>query len=445
MFRVSPRCRLAAALASSLMATVLSGCQQVESTAEAQPASNSTPVVQVVAPTQTTLVHTTTQPATVHAWHEAEVHARVAGYLEELKVDIGQQVSQGQVLARLAVPEMEIAHQKQEATIRRLLADEQRATASVKLAAAEVQSAEAEAAQAAAEVGSATAQLTAAKSEFVRVTDLVNAKSVAGRLLDEARQKYESAAALQASAEAALQSSKAAVAVTRERAAVAQADFAAAQAETEVARKSLEELATMLSYASLKAPFDGVVTRRSIDPGDLIRKADTSSAESARPLFSIAQVQKVRVRIALPENDAALANVGDSVALQVRARSGRTFNGTISRTARTLDEATRTMLVEVDLPNEDGALLPGMFGHATITLQKTPNALTLSATAVRFDEKGNSSVYVVDGSGAVNVIPVVTGYDDGRQIEIVSGIDVAARVVDGGVGRLQSGQKVRVQ
>jgi membrane fusion protein (multidrug efflux system) len=133
------------------------------------------------------------------------------------------------------------------------------------------------------------------------------------------------------------------------------------------------------------------------------------------------------------------------VALRIRALPGRTFNGTISRTARALDEATRTMLVEVDLPNDDGALLPGMYAEATITLQETPNALTLSATAVRFDDKGNSSVYVVDGSGSVNVLPVATGFDDGQRIEIVSGIEPTARVVVGGVERLQNGQQVRVQ
>ena len=102
------------------------------------------------------------------------------------------------------------------------------------------------------------------------------------------------------------------------------------------------------------------------------------------------------------------------------------------------------MLVEVDLLNDEGLLIPGMYGEATLTLQETPNALVLTATAIHHDETGKSSVCVVE-NGVVRIVPVVTGYDDGRQVQIVSGVDETSRITAGRVGRLKEGQKVNVE
>ncbi|MCH7688948.1 MAG: efflux RND transporter periplasmic adaptor subunit, partial [Planctomycetes bacterium] len=156
-----------------------------------------------------------------------------------------------------------------------------------------------------------------------------------------------------------------------------------------------------------------------------------------------------RVRIAIPENDAPWANVGDPVTLQMRAMPGQTFPGKISRVARALDESTRTMLIEVDLPNADGALLPGMYGEATIILEEIADALVLHAGAVRYNETGDSFVYVVDSVvdnvGTIRIVDVTTGLDDGKQIEITDNLDENDRVVDAMIGRLQAGQKVQVE
>jgi multidrug efflux pump subunit AcrA (membrane-fusion protein) len=112
--------------------------------------------------------------------------------------------------------------------------------------------------------------------------------------------------------------------------------------------------------------------------------------------------------------------------------------------SRRLDESTRTMHVEVDMDNNEGLLIPGMYGEATVTLQQTPDALMIAATAVQFDKTGNSSVYVVE-DGAVRIVPVRTGHDDGRQIQILSGIDETAKITAGRIGRFKDGQKVRVE
>lgn len=233
--------------------------------------------------------------------------------------------------------------------------------------------------------------------------------------------------------------------VAREKAAVAEAGVKAAAAQTDVVRKELEELATLMQYAILKAPFKGVVTQRNVDPGDLVRNFQATSETSHKPLFEIAELDRVRLRIVLPETEAPLVRVGNAVFLKLRSLPDQKFEGTISRLSRRLDESTRTMMIEADLPNTEGLLIPGMYGEATVTLQETPDALVVAATAVRFDETGNSSVYVVGADNTINVVAVTTGFDDGRQIQILDGLDASARVAGGMLGRLRTGQKVKVE
>lgn len=433
-------------LAAAGFSLALCGCNRAGSSTEppARSTSQKAPVVKLVAAERTTIQRTTTQPATVHAFHQAEIHAKVAGYLTELKVDIGQTVEAGDVLGVISVPEMQKSHEKQQAMIRRLQAEEQQREAGVKLAEADVKSAEAMQAQAAAQVAQTDAQLNADSSEFKRVTELVEQRAVAARLLDEARQKLEASTSAKAAAQAALLSAVAAVTVAREKAAVAQASVAAASAQTDVARKELEELEEHINYATLKAPFTGIVTQRHVDPGDLVRDFQAASESSRAPLFEISHVAQVRVRVAIPENEAPFARTGNSVSLKLRSLPDQKFEGKISRLSRRLDESTRTMMVEVDLDNSEGLLIPGMYGEATIDLQETPDALVIAATAVKFDKTGNGSVYVVE-NGAIRIVPVVTGYDDGRRIQILSGIDESAQIAADRIGRFSDGQKVRVE
>lgn len=422
-----------------------SGCGQTDAPVLADATEDDTPVVKTVSPEIITLRRTTTQPATVHAYHQAELYAKVAGYLAELHVDIGQSVSAGDVLGVISVPELDRAREKQEATIRRLEAEEKRALASMELAQANVKSAEAMREQARAEVAQTDAQLNADRSEFERVMELVEQKAVAGRLLDEAKQRYEAAQSTKLAAKAAFDSAVATVTVALQSEVVVSAESAAAEAETTVARKSLEELDALMNYATLTAPFDGVVTQRHVDPGDLVRNIQTASESSRWPLFEISQVDRVRVRIDVPENEAPWATMGDAVSVEMRSLPGRTFDATISRVARRVSENTRTMRVEVDLDNAEGLLLPGMYGEASVTLDEIPDALVLPATAVRFDKEGNSSVYVLDDNNTVRVIPVTTGNDDGKQIQILDGLDASASIVTSMIGRLKDGQKVRVE
>ncbi len=147
----------------------------------------------------------------------------------------------------------------------------------------------------------------------------------------------------------------------------------------------------------------------------------------------------------MPENDAPAADVGDAAHVTLRAIPGKVFEGKIDRIARGLDPSTRTMLVEIDLPNPDRRLLPGMYGETTIDLDQKPDALTLPAGTVRYDQKGQAFVYVVDDQNQVQIVNITTGLDDGNRIEISDGLKGSERVVAPMIDRLSSGQTVRVQ
>lgn len=434
-------------LAGTLSLFLLAGCGDA-SVPDAEAASETpsdVPTVTVVKPEQKTLRRTTTQPATVSAYFEADIYAKVAGYLTELNHDIGDAVEAGAVLGVVSVPEMNKQIERQQAEIRKLEADEKRATAEVQVAQSLKTAADAELTQAQAEVSKAVALVSADRRELDRTRDLVQRQSVADRLLDESQKRFESSEAAQEAAEAAVTSAQARLTVAESKIAAAKADQDAAKAQTDVARKQLEELEAMMKYATLSAPFAGVVTARHVDVGDLVRNTQTASTGDRSPLFSVAQVDKVRVRVAIPENDAPWANPQDKASVKLRAVPGPPIQSQITRVSGRLDPSTRTMLAEIELKNSDRELklLPGMFGEVTITLAER-NALVLPAGVVRYDEQGKGYVYVVSGDSTISRVDVTTGLDDGKQIEIVSGLSGNERVVTNTIERFTTGQKVNV-
>jgi RND family efflux transporter MFP subunit len=345
----------------------------------------------------------------------------------------------------MSVPEMAKQREAKLATIRRMEADERRAASQLAVAKARVASHQAKRDKAKAEVGKAEAGLTAARVALNRATDLVQQQAVADRFQHEAQQKYAAAAAERAAAEAAVRSAEAELLLTGAQSNAAQADLDVAKATTDVARRELDELDELIKYAQLTAPFDGVVTQRTVDPGDLVRNTQTGSSQGGPPLFVITKLDKVRIRVPVPERDTPLATVGDAAKITLQALPGEVFEGEIARIAGVLDPLTRTMLVEIDLPNPDGRLRPGMFGQATITLAPPGDTWTLPANAIHYDEQGNSYVYVVNASNQVTIAEVQTGLDNGEQIEITAGLNGNERIVGPLLRRLKAGQKVKVE
>ncbi len=420
-----------------------SGCNQPasdESRSVNRTTSQPPVAVKTVAVQSTSTERTTVQPATVLPYYRAEIRAKVSGYVRELSVDIGDFVEVGAPLAKLDVPELDAQVPVIEARISRALAEENRATSQVALAASSVQAAEALVDRASAEQGQVTASLAAANSELSRTQDLVQRGSLQAKLMDESRLRRDSQQARGTAVTSTIASAEAEVDVTRAQHAAAEADLQAAQADTLIARRQLDELRTQLDFATLTAPFTGVITERNIAPGDLVK-----NEHDATSLLVVSQIDKVRIHIPVPEIDAPLIAHGSTVKLSFPSFAAEEpLSATVTRFSGTLDPSTRSMLVEVEVDNAQRKLLPGMFGQATITLSNNLAVNSLPARAIRFDEQGKAYVYVVAPDETIAIVPIATGADNGHVIEVLSGVKDGDRVVDAHLQRFTTGQKVRL-
>lgn len=428
---------------ASLLALTSAGCGNTSAPAQenVQMPGGGIPIVSLIVPERKSQSRAVTQPATVEAYHTADIYAKVAGYLTTLKCDIGDRVEAGETLAVVSAPEMDKQVERQMAEVRKLEADERRSTSGVAVAKAAMLAAKADIRRADAEVSKAEASVAADQRELERTRELVERRSVSDRLLDEAQKRFDSSKAAQQAAEAAVGSAEAQLQMAESKVAAAEADLESAQAQTEVARKQLEESEAVRQYATLKSPFAGTITARNVDIGDLVRDAQSSPADR-RPLFSVAQTDKVRVRVSVPERDAADVDIGDKASITLQARPGETLEGQVSRFSHVLDEGTRTMLVEIDFPNPEGKLLPGMFGQATIEVEPNRERIVLPANAVRFDETGNGFVYLVNSENKVETVQVQLGLDDGQLLEIVAGLNGDERVIGPSLRRFVHGELV---
>jgi RND family efflux transporter MFP subunit len=341
------------------------------------------PSVQVTTPHRAAISRTLTLPGSVEAFEKAKLYAKVAGYLEKIAVDIGDRVKQGQVLAVLDIPEMTMEYAQ----------------------------AEAELAEAKAQHAKVQADYELQKVIHERSKTLREREAITQQNLDEAKAKYE----------------------------VAAAGVKLAQARIDNTQAHLSKLKTLMDYAKIKAPFDGIVTERFVDPGALIQTA--TSASNVSPVVTVQRVDTVRVFADVPEPDVPAVDRGDPATLVLSALPQKKFEGVVTRFASALDPLTRTMKVEVDFPNPEGLLRPGMYGNLTLALETRAEALTLPATAL-LTEKDNTFVYVVE-DGKVRKVEISTGIDDGIQVEIVKGLRGNEEVVVAGTSAVNDGGRVR--
>jgi len=434
------RCLFIATLASCI------GCEQsAESPAKnaAEESASQLPRVELVRPVRKDLIRTTTQPATIHPYYQADIVAKVSGYFRDVNVDIGDEVMEGQPLCTLIIPEMNQQREQAVARQRRLAAELQRAEAAVEVAVAQVSAAEAGVEEACSNVERFEAQLVADRADLERMQGLVQKQAATIAMLDEARAEHDVSEASKVAAQAAVRSARARLQIAAAERRAAEAEIATAAARLAESKTAIEEIDTMLAYTTLRAPFAGVITSRHIDPGDFVPGRPAVTAEQ-QPLFHVEQQSRLRVRVAIPERDAAAVDSGDPVLLKCDALPGEAITATVSRVARRLDPSTRTMTVEIDLDNQDGRLLPGMFGRATITTQVETAALVLPASAIRTDSAGAAHVLIVDETGAAQQVAVTIGADDGKEIQLVAGLSGDEQVIDSFVGSIQVGQQVEV-
>jgi RND family efflux transporter MFP subunit len=340
------------------------------------------------------------------------------------------------------VPELDKKRARLQADIVRLQAEQTEAGAEVETARAQVAAYEAQIGQARSEVKKAEALLAAELAELGRIERVAKSSGTFDEgNVNEAKYRYQAAEAAKQAAESALAVAKANSALAEAKARAAQANEKTAATRTEVARKELEELGALIDFATLRAPFRGVVTKRGIDVGDLV--GDMHKASSGEPLFTVSLIDKLRLRVPIPERDAPLVKEGRPAEFRSEAFPGKVFHGKISRFAGGLDRSTRTMLVEVDLDNSKHELLPGMFGQVTLLLEDRPDCLVLPVRVLHHDNAGKNYVLAAGADGKVCRIDVVAGQDTGQRIEILQGLSGQEQIISAQIAGLAPGQIVR--
>ena len=213
-----------------------------------------------------------------------------------------------------------------------------------------------------------------------------------------------------------------------------------AKGRLDIARANLERTETLLRYAQITAPFAGIVTARFVDPGAFIPSATSGSAAQTAAIVTLADFDKVRVQVALPEVEASLAQVGQPVKLTVEGLAGKTFEANVSRMSYALDDATRTMLIEADLPNPDLALRPGMYAIVKVGVEKHTDSLLIPVEAV-VTEKANAFTFLADG-GKAKKTAIKIGFNDGAKVEVLSGLTGSEVVILVGKMTLTDGAAV---
>ena len=333
-------------------------------------------------------------------YQNVELHAKVAGYIRNIYVDIGDRVHTGQVLAVLEIPE--------------LVAEVDEAKAAVHHAEEEIQRAHSD-------VARAQADNVALHSNAERLvnTDKVRPGLIAQQELDDATSKDR---ASQAQVEA------------------AKSALAAAQQQLEVARANQQHYSALFDYARITAPYDGVVTWRFSDTGSLVQ-AGTSNT-SGLPVVTIAQINVLRLRIPVPESLASKVRIGDSADVNVQA-TGEHFTGKVARFTDSLDMSTRTMQVEIDVPNPTYHLQPGMYANVTLSANSRPNALTVPIQAIQRSETKKTTVLIVDPHNRVQSREVQVGVESSNNVEILDGLTEGERVIVGNLGSYQPGELVK--
>lgn len=270
---------------------------------------------------------------------------------------------------------------------------------------------------------------------------------IAAPEIDQQLKQAEAARAQTAASEALAKSTAARWQNLRERDAVTQQDleerlsaYNQARSDLAAAEANVSRLRTLQGFNRVAAPFDGVVTRRNIDVGDLV---DAGSSGTARALFSVAQIDPLRLYVYVPQAYANQVKVGDDVTVMLAERLGEQYHGTIARTARAIDTATRTMQVEIRIPNPNGALIAGSYVTVLLPIMGDSTALVVPTNALLFRPKG-SCVAVVGAKGNVHLALVKLGTDFGTTVEVLNGLKSNDRIIINPADSLAEGDVVSV-
>jgi RND family efflux transporter MFP subunit len=408
LFSGDPEARLHRRVRSALFggAVVLtlgaaaSACSSSAPAHTADGGDSSAPNVPVATVVRGDLFNDVTLTAEFEPYQEVDLMSKIAGYVRIIKVDVGDRVRQGQVLAVLDVPEMQ---------------DE------IAKASAAVEEADAEFAAASGEVTRADSAHEVAHMTHERMRRVADQEPglVPRQEVDEVRARDLSGEA---------------------QATAARSNLKASEQRTHVTRAEHARLETLYRYATIAAPFDGVITKRYANVGAMV-PAGTSS--QAMPVVRIAEQKRLRLILPVPEVAAPKVRPGGKVALRVPAL-GRTLEGVVARVSNRVGQNTRTMDAQVDVANPDLTLIPGLYAEVDLRLEQQARTLTVPIDAIERTERG-ARAFVVREPGVVHVVPVTIGMETALQIEIRSGVAEGDQVVVGRHSDLKEGQRVRAR
>jgi len=381
----------------------LSSCSKTDAVAaKAAAPPDAASVVPVAKAGRADLMNDLALTAEFEPFQQIDVMAKVAGYVRSITVDLGDRVREGQLLATLEIPEMEDELTK---------------------AAAAIDQTDAEIATASDELRRAEAAHDLAHLSYTRIGDVLKKEPglVPQQEVDEARSR-DLVAEAQVSA--------------------AKSNRRTAEQKARVARAEQGRLQTLHRYTTISAPFDGVVTKRYANAGSMIQ-AGTASQSQAMPVVQLSQNNLLRLILPVPESVVSHVHVGETLAVRVPS-VGKTFPGRVARFADKIQQATRTMDTEVDVPNPALTLIPGMYAEVTLRLDGRSNVLAVPVDAV--DRSASAPrVYSVTTAGVIRIVPVTTGLETDQRIEVRSGLEEGDIVVVGRRAGLKEGQHVQIR
>jgi RND family efflux transporter MFP subunit len=355
----------------------------------------------VIAPvTRGTITHTLNLAGQFQPYQVVDVHAKVSGYIRHIYVDIGDKVRQGEVLAVLEVPELD---------------------AQLKGTVSELAGSKDEITRAEHEVARAQSEHTALHADYTR---LKQASAAQPGLIAE--QELDNAQSKDLASEAQVDAAKAALAVAKQ--------------QSETAGANHERVSDLADYTRVTAPLNGVITWRYADTGALIQ-AGTASDVQSLPLVKLSQSDLLRLRLPVPEDAVEYIHEGADVNVQVDALH-RSFTGKVVRFTRNVSLDTRTMETEIDVPNKDLSLTPGMYANTTLELERKVNVLTIPVQAV-LRNGDQSSVLVLDSQNHVHTRKVTLGLQGSMLVEVKEGLAEGDRVITGGQSNYQIGETVK--
>jgi RND family efflux transporter MFP subunit len=345
-----------------------------------------------------TVSSTTTMAGEFLPMQEVELHAKVTGYIRKINVDIGDRVRTGQVIAVLEVPELNAQVAGADAGVRHSQDEIQRAQH---------------------ELSRAKAAHDALHAAALRLQQASKARP--GLI---AQQELDDANAKDLASEAQVEGARSAL--------------SAAQQQLDMSKATHSQVSAMQDYSRIIAPFDGVVTWRYADTGALVQAGTSSS--SGVPVVKLAQVNTLRLRIPVPEQIKPYVHVGSVADVRVQA-TGEEFTGKVARLTDSLDRSTRTMQVEIEVPNDDHHLAPGMYANVRLEVQNHPNALTVPVRALSGSAE-KPTVLLLDPQNRIQVREIRTGIAGTNRVEVLAGLQEGDRVVVGNPGAYHPGESV---